>query len=278
MVVFASDNGGASIHTSNAPLRLGKGTMFEGGIRVPTVFSWEGVIRAGATLEVPIHGVDFLPTFAEASTGGSSRPSARPQLRHGIGHVDGVSLMPLLAADNDGTAGAGLRARALFWHFPHYLVGKDCTAAFNMSGTQNLLWRGVPSSAVRLGEWKLILNLESNASLLFNVVADVGETVELSLRHPAEKNRLERLLLGWLRAVDAPIPETNPGFVQCPPRQDDDDDAHTGVDGRAGRSGRGVRQPSPRHEALTGGSPGQIGGAEDCGAVELRRCILEHGT
>ena len=284
MLVFASDNGGASIHTSNAPLRLGKGTMFEGGIRVPTIFSWPDIIRAGVTTEAPIHGVDFLPTFAEASAGWAtaSRRNARLALRHRIEHVDGVSLMPLLAVngaagDGDGNGKeegeeeAGLWSRALFWHFPHYLVGKDCTAGFNMFGTSNLLWRGVPSSAVRLGEWKLIYNLESNASMLFNLVDDVGETTELSAKHPARKSRLERLLLDWLRTVGAPIPETNPGFVQCPPKHAGEP---SGVDGRA------EHQPSPRHHvsadsAIRIEGAGPTAQSEDCGVVELRHCIQQ---
>jgi arylsulfatase A-like enzyme len=64
LVVFTSDNGGLSRVTKNAPLREGKGAPYEGGIRVPLIVRWPGTVKAGSECEVPVHTVDYYPTYA----------------------------------------------------------------------------------------------------------------------------------------------------------------------------------------------------------------------
>src|SRR5262249_18523787 len=128
LVVFTSDNGGLCVvegpdtpSTINAPLREGKGYLYEGGIRVPLVVKWPGVVKAGGVTATPVSSIDFCRTLLE---GCGARSDAR---------VDGVSLLPILK-DN-----AGLKRDALYWHYPHYS---------NQGGR--------PGGAVRAGDWKLI--------------------------------------------------------------------------------------------------------------------------
>ncbi|MBA3482321.1 MAG: sulfatase, partial [Pirellulales bacterium] len=103
-IVFTSDNGGRIPTTSNVPLRYGKGSAYEGGVRVPLIVYWPGVTQAGSTNDVPVITMDLFPTVLEML--GLSPPAG--------GEVDGVSLTPLLRQNG------AIAERALFWHYPHY--------------------------------------------------------------------------------------------------------------------------------------------------------------
>src|SRR5436190_3619308 len=92
MVIFTSDNGGHLPTTSNKPLRLGKGSAYEGGTRVPLIMRWPGVIAAGRVSDTPVITMDLFPTLLEM-TGVKSPPTASPT---GPPGCDGVSLVPLL--------------------------------------------------------------------------------------------------------------------------------------------------------------------------------------
>eukprot|EP00039_Didymoeca_costata_P030680 m.30848 g.30848 ORF g.30848 m.30848 type:complete len:561 (+) comp8251_c0_seq1:214-1896(+) len=202
LFIFMSDNGGALRSTSNAPLRHGKGSLFEGGIRVPAFFSWPGVIPKGQILTNPVHGVDILPTICELAGLHKSEYE----------HVDGISLVPLVMTTSDPT----LKRSALFWHMPLYLDGADCTLAYTIDGTEKLFWRNVPSSAVRANNFKLIYYFESNSSVLFDLNSDVGETFDLSFEMPDKKRKMENLLFSWLHESLAPVPQiNNPEFQPC---------------------------------------------------------------
>ena len=148
VIVLTSDNGGLSTlprrpgPTSNAPLRAGKGWLYEGGIRVPLIVAGPGV-RAGATCDAPARSEDVFPTLLDLC-GLPARPGS---------HADGVSLAPALAGAGDG------EPRDLFWHYPHY----------HGSG-----W--TPGAAVRRGNWKLIEFYETGAVELYDLAADPGET------------------------------------------------------------------------------------------------------
>jgi arylsulfatase A-like enzyme len=174
MVLFFSDNGGLTAYTSNAPLRAGKGTPYEGGIRVPLLVRWPALVPPGSTCATPVSSIDFFPTLAEAAE------AALPE-KHTL---DGVSLMPLLR-------GGGAIARdAIFWHFPHYR-GKGV----------------VPYSIVRSGDWKLIRRYEGRSHELFDLRQDPSESTDLSDRMPERVKELDRRLDGWLRDVNARIPK-----------------------------------------------------------------------
>jgi arylsulfatase A-like enzyme len=180
IVVFFSDNGGLCFEgaskervTSNAPLRAGKGHLYEGGIRVPFLLRYPGAVRAGATLDTPVSSIDLLPTLCEAA-GLRAR------------HADGVSLLPLLR-------GEAPRPRQLFWHYPHYS---------NQGGE--------PASAIRDGDWKLIEFYHGGRRELFNLRNDPGETRNLAASQAAVARKLGLALHQWLRQTGARLPQPNP--------------------------------------------------------------------
>ena len=150
MVIFTSDNGGYLPATSNAPLRAGKGYPYEGGIRVPWIVRWPGVVQAGSTSDVPISSIDIFPTLLQIA--GAALPKGR--------EIDGESLVPLLRQTGK------LKRNALYWHYPHYVLS------------------GTPYSIIRAGDWKLIRHYESGSLELFNLADDLGETVNLADRMP----------------------------------------------------------------------------------------------
>lgn len=178
--IYTSDNGGA-VHfgqppaTSNAPLRLGKGYPYEGGLRVPLLVRVPGLTRPGRVCDVPVISQDWFPTLLELS-GISSRPRLTP--------ADGVSLVPLLRDRNR------LPREDLFWHYPHYWFGTNVT----------------PYSVARVGDWKLIRFYESGREELYNLRRDLGERHDLAATEPAERRRVGNRLDEWLRQVDAQMP------------------------------------------------------------------------
>jgi arylsulfatase A-like enzyme len=180
VVVFFSDNGGLRFEgvrsravTDNAPLRAGKGHLYEGGIREPLIVRFPGRVRAGTVIDTPVSSVDFLPTICELA---------------GVraGDVDGVSLLPLLDRRQ-------LAPRALFWHYPHYS---------NQGGE--------PGSAIREGDWKLIEFHVDGRRELYNLRSDEGERVNLVDREPATVKRLAAKLDAWKKSSGAIMPQRNP--------------------------------------------------------------------
>ncbi len=181
--VFLADNGGLRYEgrspqpvTSNAPLRAGKGHVYEGGIRVPFVIHWPGVARAGSVNDTPISSVDILPTLARAA----GRPLPKD--------VDGVDLAPALR-------GGKLRRDALYWHYPHY-------------SNQG----GAPAAAIRRGDFKLIHFLEDDRMELYNLRDDLGETRNLAQRLPGKARALRAQLMQWRKSVAAAETRPNPQF------------------------------------------------------------------
>jgi arylsulfatase A-like enzyme len=210
VVVFLSDNGGiyqaldikpftAGPGTdtqlrvereefSNAPLRAGKGSLYEGGIRVPCLVRWPGVVPAGRIDPTPVHVVDWMPTlFALA---GAAAPATH--------RVDGTDLGPLLRGD-------ALPERALFWYAPFY----------------ELRWAATPAAVVRRGDWKLIEHFGDryDADLryvsgrhveLFNLRADPGERTNLAGAQPGRAAALVAELHALIRDCGAENPGPNP--------------------------------------------------------------------
>jgi len=199
LFIFTSDNGGYPDATSNLPLYGYKGTLYEGGIRIPTCMAWPNKIHPGSTCDTPITCVDYLPTFAEL-TGTSLAQSKYP--------VDGVSMLPLMM-------GKTIPERAIFWHFPLYANIDHSVApgTFPVFGTDNLYWRGVPATVIRRGKYKLLYYYEDQSFKLFDVVNDIGESKDLSAEHPEIAAQLLAELKAWTAAVDAPVPNSvNPTF------------------------------------------------------------------
>lgn len=180
MVIFYSDNGGFGPATSMAPLRAAKGSLYEGGIRVPLVIRWPGRVRAGTVTDVPVIGTDFYPTFLEMA--GARPPVGQP--------MDGRSLLPLLT-------GGTLPERDLFWHFPAYLEADQSTMG---------PWRTTPVSVVRRGGYKLMHFFEDDRWELYDLDRDVAESRNLANERPAQVSALRTTLQAWWAETGAFLP------------------------------------------------------------------------
>jgi arylsulfatase A-like enzyme len=190
LVIFTSDNGGVSSVTSNLPLRAGKGTFYEGGIRVPFCLKWPGVARQGSESDVPVLGVDFMPTFVEIAF--ANFPQNQP--------VDGLSIVPLIKGEAFDTE------RSVFFHFPLYLGGGGKDAVLPSYDGEENYWRAVPSSVIMSGDWKLIYYYEYERYELFNLKNDISEKNDLSDQKTGIAVKLLEELKTWTENVNAPIP------------------------------------------------------------------------
>jgi arylsulfatase A-like enzyme len=189
VVFFLSDNGGVRDFTSMKPLRGGKGTLYEGGIRIPMVVRGPGRVKAGATCDVPVITVDLFPTLLEIA--GVAPPPD--------GVLDGVSLVPLLE-------GREIPDRALYWHFPAYLAGND-------PDSHDPGWRTTPCGAIRLGDWKLLEYFEAGDVELYDLASDPGETRNVAGDRPEKARELKDRLGKWREGIGAPVPtERNPEY------------------------------------------------------------------
>jgi arylsulfatase A-like enzyme len=210
VVIFLSDNGGVGMQTDaesggrrtgvtdNAPLRGGKGTIYEGGMRVPFLVRWPGVVAPGSRSSDPVAAVDLFPTLCEVA--GTRPPAGQP--------VDGANLLPLWK-----NAAAHLGRDALFWHFPDGLQAAGRPAV-----------RTPPVGVVRAGNFKLIEWLEDGRVELYNVVEDLGEKNNLVRSLPEKTSELKAKLAAWRKETSAPLrpvqaptaPPTAPAPVPAP--------------------------------------------------------------
>lgn len=201
VVVFTSDNGGLQVVTSNAPLRAGKGSPYEGGLRVPMMVRWPGKIAAGTVCEEPIHAIDYYPTFVELA-------GARVDPAHVL---DGRSLVALWHGKT-----STLSRPALAWHMPSYTVG----------------YARAPCAVIRQGDWKLVHYfgdfIDVSASTpgdrpsgklvlgtrteLYNLRDDIGEQNDHAAKRPDQVAELKRALEAWWQSVGATFPAKNPAY------------------------------------------------------------------
>ena len=188
VIIMTGDNGGLDIPwidggpTNNAPLRAGKGSVYEGGVRVPTLVQWPGVTSPGSVSSQPVMHVDYYPTILEMA-GVEGNPEHNRS-------VDGVSLVPIL---EDSSKGLG--REALFWHYPHYHQGG-----------------ATPYGAVRAGNWRLVEFYEDNRVELYNLAEDIGETNNLAETRPDKVDELSGLLHAWRQRMKAQMPTPAEGF------------------------------------------------------------------
>jgi arylsulfatase A-like enzyme len=190
IVIFASDNGGRVPTTSNHPLRVGKGSCYEGGTRVPLLVHWPGVIKPGTVCETPVISMDLYPTILEIA---GQKEAARKS-------VDGANLVPLLRQSG------GLNRDALFWHYPHY-------QHYQLGGT-------TPYGAIRAGDFKLIEFFDDRRVELYNLREDIGEQRNLAARMPAKADELRARLHAWREEVGAQMPSRNPSYDSSKPEHD----------------------------------------------------------
>lgn len=214
LVVFLSDNGGIqSVYDmkdftkgaggglqklrvereeyANAPFRAGKGSPYEGGLRVAGLVRWPQIVKPGSECKTPVHIVDWLPTLFDAA--GAKAPAEYV--------VDGASLVPLLRGQPLPSP------RPLFWHLPLY----------------DLRWGATPCAVIRDGDWKLIDyfgdSFDADGSYkpgprleLFHLGEDVGENVDRSTQEPERAEAMQKQLRTWLASIPAVIPAANPHF------------------------------------------------------------------
>lgn len=185
VILFMSDNGGLSAvarggerHTHNKPLKSGKGSAYEGGIREPMLVKWPGHTKGNWTTDAYVIIEDFYPTILEM---------AGIEKAETVQEVDGRSFVPLLVGENINT-----EERPLFWHYPN---------DWGISGP------GIgASSTVRLGDWKLIYFYETQQLELYNVTEDIGEMNNLAKENPEKTKELAKVLTDYMKGVDAQIP------------------------------------------------------------------------
>ena len=184
LIVFLSDNGGLEhdqsdrIVTSNKPLRGEKGTLYEGGIRVPMIVRWSGQISAKSVCETAVISYDLYPTFMELAAAKSG--AKQPQ--------DGLSIAELFK-----NPAVELSRDRLHWHLPHY-------------------HHSTPASAMRQGDWKLIEFFEDSSVQLFDLASDPSEQKNLAEQEPARAKEMRASLSAWREQVAARMPVTNPEY------------------------------------------------------------------
>lgn len=212
LVLFLSDNGGVDTVYSppgligdptdgsvplkvkleefdNAPLRAGKGSVYEGGIRVPCIVRWPAQVKEGQVIETPVHVTDWMPTLLAAAGRDTDTPVC-----------DGMNLLPLLQ-------GGTIPQRPLFFYMPFY----------------ELRWCVTPCAVIREGDWKLIESFgdwfddepryhTGHKLELFNLRTDLGETRNLAESESARAQNMQAKLHAWMKSIPATIPGENPHF------------------------------------------------------------------
>lgn len=182
IIIFTSDNGGRITQgtTNNAPLRYGKASAYEGGVRVPLIVYWPGVTKPGSVSDAPVITMDLFPSLVEM-TGVPIGPG-RP--------VDGVSIVPLLRGATKPTRDT------LFWHYPHH-------QHYQLGGT-------MPYGAIRSGDLKLIEFFNDMHVELYNIRDDISEKNDLARSQPEKAKELRQRLHAWRQEVGAQMPTPNP--------------------------------------------------------------------
>ena len=201
VIIFFSDNGGNMYDrikeatksgekyiadpTSNAPLRGGKATVFEGGIRIPSIIVWPGLTKPGTRSNAMIQSTDFYPTIL--ANLGISIPKNHP--------VDGYDITPALQ-------GKQWERKSMFTYFPHSPSVPD--------------WLP-PAVAVHVGDWKLIRlfyqgEKGAHGYLLYNLKDDIGEKNNLAIKYPKKVKELDQLITSYLNDAKTVIPKPNPSF------------------------------------------------------------------
>lgn len=185
VVLFMSDNGGLSHygrggerHTQNLPLKAGKGSVYEGGIREPMIVQWKGKVKPGSRSDQPVIIEDFFPSILELAA------IVSPQY---IQQVDGRSFVPVLKGEKRN------EQRPLIWHYPHRWTIDDGPGI-------NFF------SAIRAGDWKLVYDHRKEALELYNLKSDTGEHKNLVTKQRETAEKLAVLLTEHLKRWNASMP------------------------------------------------------------------------
>ncbi len=198
IVIFTSDNGGVDTEFNNAPLRYGKGSPYEGGIRVPFIIRWPGMVDEGKVNSYPIHAIDFYPTLVEMAGGNPSQYE----------FLDGMSLVPEL----NGTG--KLKRESLYWYMPLY------------DPLPYSVWATTPAAVIRKGDNKLIKffgdyidisdgtkkHIPGKRIELYNLKTDIGEQINLVDDEKDLAVTLEKDLDDWLASTGVALPTLNDNY------------------------------------------------------------------
>ena len=188
IIVFLGDNGGLAtsqewregpLYTQNSPLKCGKGSMYEGGIRVPFMVKWNGVVKPDTRNNTSIMIEDLFPTILHMANINSYKV---PQI------VDGKDIVPLLEGKNE----AEFNKRSIVWNFPN--IWGNTGPGINLN------------CAIRQGDWKLIYNYETGEKELYNIPEDIGEKNNLAHANPSKVKELSSILGKKLRQMNAQRP------------------------------------------------------------------------
>ena len=213
-VIYMSDHGASRSMSPNTPLNRGKGTLWEGGLRVPLIVSGPEV-KPGVFCNVPTVGWDMFPTFCDLA-GIEGLPEG----------VEGISLRPMFE-----TGGGDIDAskRQIAFHFPHY-------------------GQGEPQSTISNGKFKLIKLYDSGELRLYDLQRDIGEQNDLSEVYPEQVQQMHQSLLGYLKRVNAAIPSANPDFD--PKLAEQSRRSGDGQGRRKGRRGPSQAEIAERQQAM----------------------------
>ena len=197
IIVFLGDNGGLAtsqewregpLYTQNSPLKCGKGSMYEGGIRVPFMVKWNGVVKPDTRNNTSIMIEDLFPTLLHMAQVYDYKV---PQI------VDGKDMVPLLKGKNE----AEFNKRSIIWNFPN--IWGNTGPGINLN------------CAIRQGDWKLIYNYETGEKELYNIPQDIGENNNLAHANPSKVKELSSILGKKLRQMNAQRPVVKATSKPC---------------------------------------------------------------
>ena len=215
IIIFMTDNGGNAENKAkggvrfmhNLPLRNGKGSVYEGGIRVPMMVKWSGKVAPATRVNTPVICEDMFPTILEMAGIKSCNV---------VQQVDGKSLVNLVTKGSKLAAKAAKRGeisdqktanafvvpesvsgidpeRALIFHYPHQWKPYDLVDIDYLS-------------AVRKGDWKLVYRMRTGTLELYNLEDDLGEQNNVAAAHPEKVKELAAELSSRLRDWNSPMP------------------------------------------------------------------------
>lgn len=191
LLIFCSDNGGINFISPQSPLRAGKGSYYEGGIRIPMFFHWPAKIKAQQDEQSIISLLDVFPTLVDLLNPHENKPK-----------LDGQSLWPTLQNGKSSQS-------TLYWHYPIYL------RAYNpqVDDGRDPLYRTRPGTAIRHKNWKMQYFYEDKQAELYDLNSDIGERHNLAQEQPRTLRKLKKMMKAWIEKTKAPIPtELNPDY------------------------------------------------------------------
>jgi arylsulfatase A-like enzyme len=186
IIILTSDNGGIASISPQTPARAGKGSYFQGGLRVPLMIRWQGVTTPQNNDQLTVN-LDFFATFCEMFNLDIDQPK------------DGISLLSIILGERQLVQ----QNRFLYFHFPIYLQSYDGAR----DEARDPLFRTRPGAVIISQDWSLHEYFEDNEKLLFNLTEDVGEQKDVAKTYPEVVEQLYDRLSEWREAIGAPVPK-----------------------------------------------------------------------